>query len=127
MGRRVEREGGGAGIRCFVAVDLAAQVLAAIETVVGEMRQVGGDVRWVSSGNLHVTLKFLGEIPEAQVDAVRVALSRCATLRAPFEVTARGVGAFPNPRRARVLRQLRQKMFHIARLARTENIRCWQS
>jgi 2'-5' RNA ligase len=103
MERRVERREGRAGIRCFVAVDLAADVLAEIETVVGAMKQVGGDVRWVAIKNLHVTLKFLGEIPEARVDAVRAALLRCATLRAPFEVTAKGLGAFPNPRRARVV------------------------
>jgi len=103
MGRPPERGQRDTGIRCFVAVDLAAHVLAAIEKVVGEMRQVGGDVRWVSSGNLHVTLKFLGEVPEARVDAARAALSRCAGLRPPFDVTARGLGTFPNLRRARVL------------------------
>jgi len=103
MERRVERGDGRAGIRCFAAVDLAAQVLATIETVVGAMKQVGGDVRWVATKNLHVTLKFLGEIPETRVDAARAALLRCATLRAPFEVTAMGLGTFPNPRRARVV------------------------
>jgi len=104
MGLRVERRPGGpGGIRCFVAVDLAADVVAAIETVVAPIRQVGGDVRWVAKENLHVTLKFLGQISEARVDAVRAALSRCAKLRAPFEVTAMGLGAFPNQRRARVV------------------------
>ena len=103
MERRVERGDGRAGIRCFAAVDLAAQVLATIETVVGAMKQVGGDVRWVATKNLHVTLKFLGEISETRVDAARAAILRCATLRAPFEVTAMGLGTFPNPRRARVV------------------------
>ena len=51
-----------------------------IETVVGAMKQVGGDVRWVATKNLHVTLKFLGEISETRVDAARAAILRCATL-----------------------------------------------
>jgi 2'-5' RNA ligase len=101
MPPEAERHGG--GVRCFVAVDLAPDVLAAIGGVIEAMRTVGGDVRWVAPGNLHVTLKFIGNVPEERVDTVRAALEPVAATTAPFAVVAAGLGVFPNPRRARVV------------------------
>lgn len=107
MRSHADRRRGTAGIRCFVAVDLASHVCGEIQAVTEVLRRVGmavgADVRWVAAGNLHVTLKFLGAIPEARVDLVRIALRRVGEQGVPFTIGARGLGVFPTPRRPRVV------------------------
>lgn len=58
---------------------------------------------WVTPGNLHVTLKFLGQVDEARVPAVAGALAAAALGHRVFDVVVRGLGAFPTPVRPRVL------------------------
>jgi len=97
-------EGAGAGSkRCFVAVDVAPAVRDEVAAVTEALRRVGGDVRWVSAENLHVTLKFLGQTRAERLDAVRAALARVAAVTASFDVVARGIGTFPGAARARVV------------------------
>jgi 2'-5' RNA ligase len=92
------------GVRAFFAVDLPADVRAEAGRVRDAMQQVvPSQARWIDDSNLHLTLKFLGEIPS---DAIPKLLSRAAGRMAatePFHVTLAGTGAFPSPRAARVL------------------------
>lgn len=60
-------------------------------------------MRWVAPDNLHLTLKFLGEITEAQVSRATEAAHEAAQSAAPFAITLEGLGAFPSPRRPRVV------------------------
>lgn len=57
-------------------------------------------VRWVRDDSLHVTLKFLGAVPESRVEAIDESLA--SIRRPPFRVEVTGVGFFPNPRFPRV-------------------------
>lgn len=61
------------------------------------------DVAWVARDNVHLTLKFLGNIEAARRDAVAGALSDAAAGCPGFELSVRGLGAFPTPARPRVL------------------------
>ncbi len=92
-------------MRCFVAIDLPAGARAAIASVQAELRAAadGADVRWVDPAALHLTLKFLGEVLAARVDGVTNALRAAVGGTEPLTLTVGGVGAFPSPRRARVL------------------------
>jgi 2'-5' RNA ligase len=98
-GRDAGRDG---KIRCFVAVDLARGVVAALAALTARLRAAGGDVRWVAAENLHVTLKFLGHLRQERLVAVRAAVRAAAAETAPFAVSVAGLGAFPSPPRARV-------------------------
>jgi 2'-5' RNA ligase len=84
-------------------VDLAPAVHTRIDGVVAVLRACGADVRWVPVGNLHVTLAFLGAVAASRLAPVGRVLERVAADTAPFELRARGLGAFPDPRRARVV------------------------
>ena len=53
--------------------------------------------------NLHVTLKFLGQIEPARVEPMAAAIGSVAARTAPFELGVRGLGAFPAPARPRVV------------------------
>ena len=91
-------------IRSFIAIRVSPEVHRAIDEMVEELRVPRDGVRWVSSANLHLTLKFLGPaVPIDRIQMLTRELDATAAKIAPFEVEASGVGGFPNLRRPRVL------------------------
>lgn len=58
---------------------------------------------WVAPGNLHLTLKFLGQLERERLTRVAAALADVAAGAGPFELAVRGLGAFPTPTRPRVI------------------------
>lgn len=90
---------GAESVRAFVAVELSEdvrQALAAVQRAV--QRHVPSGVRWVAPESVHLTLKFLGDVPVARLGAVTEAMRLVAAGCASFDVTLNGVGAFPNGR-----------------------------
>ena len=67
------------------------------------MRPAAGDVAWVAPGNLHLTLKFLGAVPETRIESIAGALSAASLEANPFQARIRGLGAFPSAGRPRVV------------------------
>ena len=92
-------------MRCFVAVELPAAVRTAVALEQARVRAAapGADVRWVDPMAFHLTLKFLGEVREARLPEVEEVLRALAAVVAPLPLAIGGVGAFPSPRRARVV------------------------
>ena len=90
-------------IRTFIAVKLPETVLAAIDGVQERMAAYGFNVRWVTTGNIHLTLKFLGEVDEDEVDGIAAVLTEAVHGFAPLRLAAAGVGVFPSVKRARVI------------------------
>lgn len=99
-------------MRCFLAVDLPEAVREAIAAVQARLaadmdrrprRPAGDRVRWVAAANLHLTMRFLGEIDEGQAREVTAVTERVATAQPPIVVEAAGLGLFPGPVRPRVV------------------------
>ena len=65
--------------------------------------EIGRYVRWVRPEGIHLTLKFMGEIPIATVEKVLKSLPETVLESRPFSLAIKGFGVFPNPRRPRVL------------------------
>ncbi|HNX40064.1 MAG TPA: RNA 2',3'-cyclic phosphodiesterase [Methanothrix sp.] len=80
-----------AGIRCFVAVELPPAMREEIGRLQAGIATEG--LRLVKPDLLHITLKFLGDVPEAKIGRVGDALAGIAA--APFPVHVRGTGSFP--------------------------------
>lgn len=74
-------------------------------------------MRWVSPESLHLTLRFLGEVPAASVDAITGAVATAVAGIRPFALALGAPRAFPTPRRARVLVLEVAKSEALARLA----------
>ncbi len=94
-------------IRAFVAVRLNPEVTNQVAEFEKQMRaELSGPsvkVTWVPPANIHQTIKFLGPIDPALVDALRKTLVEVASGLEPFSVRAKGFGAFPSPKAPRVL------------------------
>jgi RNA 2',3'-cyclic 3'-phosphodiesterase len=91
--------------RCFVAVPigdgLRGRLAAAAETWRAHPDAAG--LRWSDPASWHLTLAFLGLVPAADVGRITGAIERVAGGPAPMRLATGGLGAFPSPRRARVL------------------------
>jgi 2'-5' RNA ligase len=87
-------------VRLFVAIDIDEEIRRRIAAFIDAMRGAAPLARWQGVGNLHVTLKFLGETPIERVESVKQSLSSVA--HAPVEIQFTGCGFFPNARSARV-------------------------
>jgi 2'-5' RNA ligase len=91
-------------LRAFLAVDPPAELRARLLEAAERLRAAApSGARWVAAENLHLTLKFLGEIREDDVPRLVERASAKLAGEAPFEVAFAGFGAFPNAREARVL------------------------
>ena len=89
----------------FVAVELTEEVIEALTLLQSALRAWPGaeQVRWVDPRGTHLTLKFLGETEERLLPEIEAALSDNCQHFEPVALHLVGVGAFPNPRRPRVL------------------------
>ncbi|MGH7830304.1 MAG: RNA 2',3'-cyclic phosphodiesterase [Candidatus Binatia bacterium] len=90
-------------IRAFVAVRISPEVADKIFEVQAELKRQLDGIRWVERENLHFTLKFLGAVGEDKIAPIIAALERAAGAVRSFSIKARGIGVFPDIRRARVL------------------------
>ena len=88
-------------MRLFVALEVPAAVRENLASLLQMLRAVSPQTRWVRPENLHVTLKFIGEVPQTKLAGIREALSG---VRSKQLVTLdfRGLGFFPNEKHPRV-------------------------
>lgn len=92
-------------MRCFVAVEMPDAVREALAATAERLREAAprADVRWVPPGSMHLTLRFLGEVPEPWLEALVGALAGVAGGHSPIALRLAGVGTFPGPSRPRVV------------------------
>ena len=91
-------------MRVFVAINPPPEARrAALEAARETAPDLGDGVRWTKPENVHVTLKFLGEVPDEALAGIRGALREACSVHAAFDARLRGLGAFPSTRRARVV------------------------
>jgi RNA 2',3'-cyclic 3'-phosphodiesterase len=89
-------------VRAFVAVSPPLEVRRALLSAVRGL-PVAGEVRWVKPENVHLTLKFLGDVAEEDLARVADTLESVCQRHEAFEAAPSGFGAFPSSRRARIL------------------------
>ncbi|MER3397706.1 MAG: RNA 2',3'-cyclic phosphodiesterase [Chloroflexota bacterium] len=92
-------------MRLFVAIDLTAELKAALAELQNSLRRLwlGAPIRWVDPAGIHLTLKFLGEVGADRLEAIFAALERGTAGVEPFELKIGGLGFFPSGRRTRVI------------------------
>ena len=90
-------------LRAFVAVELSPETRSSLAAEVLSLRALGADVKWVAEENLHITVKFLGQVNRHQVPGVLDALGRAVKDARSFNMEMRGLAFFPSPVRPRVV------------------------
>jgi 2'-5' RNA ligase len=91
------------GIRSFVAINLPSRVKERVDLMQKEWGALGPHVRWVAPENVHITLKFLGDVAEERVAAIGDALGGVAARVCPFDFTVTSFGVFPDLRYPRIV------------------------
>lgn len=87
-------------MRLFIALDIDDAIRQRIQRFMEGVRGFAPDARWVRPESLHVTLKFIGEKPDAAVEGIKTALVSVAGQ--VIQLTFRGHGFFPTAKAARV-------------------------
>ena len=90
-------------IRTFIALELPEELKKNLGRLQAQFREGASAVKWVRPENIHLTLKFLGDIQADMVAPVASALEKLAAGREPFSFEVAGIGAFPNGRNPKVL------------------------
>jgi 2'-5' RNA ligase len=89
-------------IRSFVSIDLDDEkILSQVESIMSSLSSLGGDLKPVEGENIHLTLKFLGNVSASKLEEIKSALAEVTF--PPFSLEIRGAGAFPNLKRMNVI------------------------
>jgi len=90
-------------VRTFVAVDVDERIRQQVARVEAALRPAAAGAKWIDPSLCHITLKFLGYVAAERIPEIAAACRAAAATARPFELSFRGVGAFPRWRGARVL------------------------
>jgi len=92
-------------LRSFIAIEIPASIQNAIADIIAPIKKTAPKplIRWVAPQNVHLTLKFLGDISPAKLKQLAETLNVEAASREMFSMSAGGLGAFPTQWRARVI------------------------
>jgi 2'-5' RNA ligase len=92
-------------VRAFIAIEIPASIQAKLREVSNSLKGqiAAGAVRWTPPENIHLTMKFLGDVSPASMETVKKILAAEAARHSEFEIEVAGLGAFPNSRRPRVI------------------------
>ncbi len=90
-------------MRTFIAVELPENIKKQIEQLQAPLKRTDAFVSWVKPTNIHVTLKFLGEVPEEKTNEVLSATQKALEGSRKFTMDLKGMGAFPDIKRPKVI------------------------
>jgi 2'-5' RNA ligase len=90
-------------MRTFLAVEVPEPIRKKIDDFVQIEAKRELPIKWVKFGNLHITLKFLGEIDEKKKVEISPAIEEICSRHKSFQAQLSGIGCFPNPGNPRVL------------------------
>jgi RNA 2',3'-cyclic 3'-phosphodiesterase len=90
-------------IRTFVALELPASVQLFLGRISSELKKAGGDVKWVTPNNIHLTLKFVGNTGLETIPLIQSSLENIFLGQEPLDLEVKSLGVFPGFRRPRVV------------------------
>lgn len=90
-------------IRAFIALKLPDNILSFINKIQKNLKQYGFPVRWVKPENIHLTLKFFGNIDKSDLSDIKAALNECSGCYSALNLFAKGIDVFPSIMRPRIM------------------------
>lgn len=89
--------------RAFIAIELPGKSIREIADLQDNLKSSGLRMRWAATGNIHLTLRFLGDIPVSDTPKIEAVMKNAANGCRSFSLAAKGIGVFPGLRKPRVL------------------------
>ena len=90
-------------LRCFIAIGIPDPIKQEIGNLLDILRKYDVDIKWVALENVHLTLKFLGDTPEALLPGIRESILTIVSSYEPFYIKIYGTGVFPNKKYPKVI------------------------
>jgi len=90
-------------IRTFIAFKLPKNIISSIRKIQEDIKSYAFKARWVNPENIHLTLKFLGDINSTDIEKVSEAIINTVNGHAPISLGLKGAGVFPGIKRPRVI------------------------
>jgi 2'-5' RNA ligase len=92
-----------AKVRAFIAIELPEAFKREVDKLILKLKPAGEGIRWVKAGNLHFTLRFLGDIEQDSIPGLQQRLAEKLKDLPPFSIKLSGLGCFPNLKRPKVI------------------------
>jgi 2'-5' RNA ligase len=89
-------------MRSFIAIEIPGEIKKELIEAQNRLKSSGVEASWPRPEGIHLTLKFLGELPDTGIPEIMDGLRQSAAGTAPFRLDVGGIGAFPGPKNARV-------------------------
>jgi 2'-5' RNA ligase len=90
-------------LRSFIAIELQESARSVLADIQQKFTKCRPDIRWVKPGNIHLTVKFLGNVEEKTAGEIIKTSGKICSRHHPFELAMQGLGVFPNARNPKVL------------------------
>ncbi|MFA4842872.1 MAG: RNA 2',3'-cyclic phosphodiesterase [Candidatus Omnitrophota bacterium] len=90
-------------MRAFIAIELPQDIKDYLQGIQHQLKDTGADVKWVEPKNIHLTLKFLGEIDDKKLESLTYILQEAVTPKTSFHIRISSLGAFPGLNSMRVI------------------------
>ncbi|MCX5707475.1 MAG: RNA 2',3'-cyclic phosphodiesterase [Candidatus Omnitrophica bacterium] len=90
-------------MRAFIAIELPQEIKDVLAKLQAKLKLAGADVKWVEPKNIHLTLKFLGEIDEQAQKRITAKLEEISSAHQEFVISLSSCGAFPSINSPRVI------------------------
>lgn len=90
-------------IRAFISIEIPQEIKEKISLIQEQLRVIETPISWVRLDSIHLTLKFLGNIPEEQIPDIKKCIVTAVSGISPFKVNVKGGGVFPNLNYPRVI------------------------
>jgi 2'-5' RNA ligase len=90
-------------LRTFIALELPERIREGLRQLQRDLKRYRLNVRWVRTENIHLTLKFLGNIQLPDIERVAEAIAAAAEIQDAFALKISGIGVFPNIKNPRVI------------------------
>jgi 2'-5' RNA ligase len=90
-------------MRAFIAIELPQETKDALARLQNQLKKAGADVKWVEPQNIHLTLKFLGDITDEQFQKISLIIDTVAKEDHPYNIRINELGAFPKIEQLRVI------------------------
>lgn len=89
--------------RCFIAISIDPKIQQSFKQIQDDLKKTGAEISWVRPNNIHLTIKFLGEVSLPQIETVKKVTAEVVKTKAAFDSMVGGLGAFPSLNNPRIL------------------------